>query len=75
VLERGHEQAVSSPADGWFAEIVRMPGESPWPIALALSLSLVFVALLLSHYVIASVFLGLCLLTLLGWHSREPEEA
>jgi cytochrome c oxidase subunit 1/cytochrome c oxidase subunit I+III len=74
VLEQGHEQAISSPADGWFAEIVRMPGESPWPIALALALSLVFVALLLSHYVIACGFLGLCLVTLLAWHSREPQE-
>jgi hypothetical protein len=74
VLEQGHEQAVSTPADSWFSEIVRMPGESPWPIVLALGLSLVFVALLLAHYVIACVFLGLCLLTLLAWHSKEPQE-
>jgi cytochrome c oxidase subunit I+III len=74
VLEQGHEQAVSTPADAWFSEIVRMPGESPWPIVLALALSLVFVALLLSHYLIASAFLALCLLVLLAWHSQEPRE-
>jgi cytochrome c oxidase subunit I+III len=75
VLEQGHEQAVSTPADAWFSEIVGMPGESPWPIALAFALSLVVLSLLLSHYVIAAVCLGLCLLTLFGWHSKEPQEA
>jgi cytochrome c oxidase subunit I+III len=75
VLEQGHEQAVSSPADAWFAEIVRMPGESPWPIVLALCLSLVFVFLLLSRYLIVLLFLGLCALSLLAWHSDEPQEA
>src|ERR1043165_4328836 len=45
VPEQGHEQPVTSPADGWFSEIVRMPHESPWPILLALCLSLVFAML------------------------------
>ena len=74
VLERGHEQAVSTPADAWLSEIVGMPGESPWPLLLALALSLVFVSLLLSQYLVACAFLALCALTLLGWHSKEPQE-
>ncbi len=74
VLERGHEQSVTTPADAWLSEIVRMPSESPWPLALALSLALVFVSLLVSQYLVACVFLGLCAVTLLAWHSKEPQE-
>jgi cytochrome c oxidase subunit I+III len=75
VLETGHEQPVSSPADGRAAEIVEMPHESPWPLTLALFLTLVFVALVLAQWTIAAISLGLCALSLLGWHSKEPQEA
>ncbi|MFZ0343053.1 MAG: hypothetical protein WAL31_12060, partial [Gaiellaceae bacterium] len=75
VLEHGHEQPVSSPVDGWWAEIVEMPHDSPWPILLALAMSIVFVLLLLH------LWLGMCfalagiVLVLLGWHGEEPQEA
>ncbi len=75
VLEQGHEQPVTTPADGWFSEIVRMPGTSPWPLVLASTLSLVFVALLLQRWTTTAVFLGACALALLGWHSQEPQDA
>jgi cytochrome c oxidase subunit I len=75
VLEQGHEQPVTSPADGWFSEIVQMPHESPWPILLALCLSLVFAMLVLGKFVIAGIFVAVLALTLLGWHSQEPQEA
>jgi len=51
-----------------------MPHESPWPVLLALCLSLVFVMLLLQQYGVAGVMGILCLLTLVGWHSQEPDE-
>src|SRR6266536_2425373 len=75
VLEQGHQQPVTSPADGWLSEIVRMPHESPWPITLALCLSLVFATLVLDRFWIAGLFVALCALTLLGWHAAEPQEA
>jgi cytochrome c oxidase subunit 1/cytochrome c oxidase subunit I+III len=75
LLDQGHEQVEVTPVDGWFSEITEMPHESPWPILLALCVSLVFVMLLLQHYAIAGVMGILCLLTLAGWHSKEPEEA
>jgi len=74
VLEQGHEQVASSPVDGRFAEIVKMPHESPWPPLLAASLGLVFTMLVLGKFGVAGIMAILCVLTLLGWHSAEPQE-
>src|SRR4051795_6521083 len=74
-LERGHEQHVSSLIDGWTAEIVDMPHSSPWPILLALALSLLFAMLVITHYLFAAIFAVVIALTLLGWHSKEPHES
>jgi cytochrome c oxidase subunit I+III len=74
-LDRGHEQTVTSAADGRLVEIVRMPHESPWPIVLAASLSLVFASLVIGKFALAGLACVLCALALLGWHSAEPEEA
>jgi cytochrome c oxidase subunit I+III len=75
VLERGHEQHVSSLVDGWTTEIVDMPHASPWPILLALCLSLMFALLVVQKYMFASIFLVLIGLTLVGWHGKEPQES
>jgi cytochrome c oxidase subunit 1/cytochrome c oxidase subunit I+III len=75
VLDDGNEQVEVTPVDARFSEVVHMPHESPWPVLLALCLSLVFVMLLLQHYGAAGLMGILCLLTLAGWHSREPEDA
>jgi cytochrome c oxidase subunit 1/cytochrome c oxidase subunit I+III len=74
VLDEGNEQVEVTPVDARFSEVVQMPHESPWPIVLALCLSLVFVMLLLQQYGTAGLMGILCLLTLVGWHSQEPEE-
>ena len=75
VLEQGHEQPAVTPVDARFSEIVEMPHESPWPVVLALTLSLVFVMLVIEKYGAAAIMGVLCLLALLGWHSKEPQEA
>jgi cytochrome c oxidase subunit I+III len=74
VLDDGNEQVEVTPVDARLSEVVHMPHESPWPVLLALCLSLVFVMLLLQHYGAAGLMGILCLLTLVGWHSREPED-
>jgi cytochrome c oxidase subunit 1/cytochrome c oxidase subunit I+III len=74
VLDEGHEQVATSPVDGRFAEIVDMPHESPWPIVLALTVSALFVMLVLGRFGVAGIMAILCLLVLLGWHSKEPQE-
>jgi cytochrome c oxidase subunit I+III len=75
VLDDGTEQVATSPVDAWFDEEVRLPHESPWPILLAASLSLVFTLLLIERFGAAGIAGVLVLLTLVGWHSYEPEEA
>jgi hypothetical protein len=51
-----------------------MPHESPWPPILALALSLVFLMLLIGRYGVAGIMAIFCLLALVGWHSKEPQE-
>jgi cytochrome c oxidase subunit 1/cytochrome c oxidase subunit I+III len=75
VLDDGHQQIVSSFADGVPTEVVKMPHSSPWPVLVALSLSGAFAVLTVQKYSVALVFGVLLLLTLVGWHSQEPEEA
>ncbi len=74
VLDEGHQQPVSSEIDGRLSEIVEMPHDSPWPALFALALSLVFAMLVIHHYLVALVMVGLVLLATLGWHSEEPQE-
>jgi cytochrome c oxidase subunit 1/cytochrome c oxidase subunit I+III len=73
-LDVGHKQHVSTLVDGWTAEIADMPHSSPWPILLALALALLFTMLVIQHYMFASIFAVVIALTLLGWHSKEPQE-
>jgi cytochrome c oxidase subunit 1/cytochrome c oxidase subunit I+III len=74
VLQQGHEQVAVTPVDGTFDEIVEMPHDSPWPVLLALSLLLVFSMLVIGKYGVAGCMAIGCLLALLGWHSKEPQE-
>jgi cytochrome c oxidase subunit 1/cytochrome c oxidase subunit I+III len=73
VLERDHEQVETTFVDARPAEIVSMPHESPWPIVLALCISLMFAVLSISKFDVAIVFAVLAALTLLAWHTKEPE--
>jgi cytochrome c oxidase subunit 1/cytochrome c oxidase subunit I+III len=75
VLERGHETPASTVLDARFDEILDMPSESWLPIVTAAALSIVFVMLLLGHWVTAGAFGGLVLLILFAWHTREPQES
>ncbi len=75
LLDEGTEQSLSTPVDAYFERPARLPHESPWPILLAAALSLVFVLLLIERFGAAAIAGGLVLLTLLGWHSHEPEES
>jgi hypothetical protein len=74
VLDGGHLQPAVTPVDGNLAEIVEMPHDSAWPPLLALALAFTFTMLVIQRYGAAGIGGILCLLVLLGWHSREPEE-
>ncbi len=73
LLDRGHEQVVSTFADGDAAEIVQMPHSSPWPVLVALAVSGLFAVLVVQKYGVAAVFAVLLALTVLGWHWQEPQ--
>ena len=65
---------MSAPVDGRSAEVVEMPHDSPWPILLALALSLVFVLLLVHLWMGTCFALAGIVLVLLAWHGEEPQE-
>jgi cytochrome c oxidase subunit 1/cytochrome c oxidase subunit I+III len=75
VLEQGHETPATTVLDAEWDEVLDMPSESWAPIALAAAVSVVFVMLLLGHFVTAGAFAGLAALIVLGWHAVEPQEA
>ncbi|HYX85669.1 MAG TPA: cytochrome c oxidase subunit I [Gaiellales bacterium] len=75
VFADGHETPASTVRDGLLDEIVEMPSESPWPLVLAICVSVIFVMLLTSHYAVAGLFAALAALSLAAWHWHEPEEA
>ncbi|MDX6386363.1 MAG: cytochrome c oxidase subunit [Gaiellaceae bacterium] len=71
-LEQGHETQATTVRDGYLDEILEMPSESPWPIVLAAAVTIVFVMLLTTHFVVAGVFVGIAALVLAAWHAGEP---
>jgi cytochrome c oxidase subunit I+III len=74
VLDKGHETPASTVIDAVPDEVVEMPGESPWPLAVAVCTGLLFIMLLTQHYVVAAVFAGFALLCVAAWHAQEPVE-
>ncbi|HEX4760522.1 MAG TPA: cytochrome c oxidase subunit I [Thermoleophilaceae bacterium] len=75
IYGRGHETPASTVLDAEADEILKMPPESWAPVLLAASAAVMFVMLLLEHYVTAGAFAGVTLLVLAGWHLKEPQEA
>jgi len=74
VLDEGHETPSSTVRDARLDEILEMPSDSPWPLAVAACVALVFVMLLTRHAVVAGLAAGLTAIALCGWHLQEPEE-
>jgi len=75
VLDKGHETPASTVVDAVPDEVLEMPGESPWPLAVAVCTGLLFIMLLTQHYAVAGVFAGFALLCVAAWHAKEPQES
>jgi cytochrome c oxidase subunit 1/cytochrome c oxidase subunit I+III len=75
VLEGGHLTPGTTPVDGHMDEILAMPEESPWPIALAVVATLGTAFLLANHLVLAAGMAALAAAVLVAWHSGEPVAA
>jgi cytochrome c oxidase subunit 1/cytochrome c oxidase subunit I+III len=74
VFDEGHETPAATVVDAVPDEVLEMPSESPWPLALAGCAAGLFVMLLVRHYVVAGVFALLAILVLGAWHWKEPQE-
>jgi cytochrome c oxidase subunit 1/cytochrome c oxidase subunit I+III len=75
VLERGHETPASTAVDADWDEVLTMPSDSVWPPVLALAMAGIFAFLLLKLWIVAGVFVLVCLAVLGAWHAKEPQEA
>jgi len=75
VLEGGHLTPGTTPVDGHMDEILAMPDESPWPVALAFVATLGAAFVLANHLILAAAMAALAAAVLVAWHSGEPEAA
>jgi cytochrome c oxidase subunit I+III len=73
VLAEGHQTPATSVVDGELDEVLDMPSDSPWPIALAGMLGLVTVFLLTGHWTTAVAFAGAGAVIVAAWHWTEAD--
>jgi heme/copper-type cytochrome/quinol oxidase subunit 1 len=73
-LDHGHATPATTVRDGLFDETLKMPSESGLPIVLAFAVTVMFVMLLTSHFVVAAIFAGVAALITAAWHAHEPAE-
>jgi cytochrome c oxidase subunit I len=74
VLEEGHLSPGTTPLDATWDEVLDMPSESPWPFVTGVAMLLVFYMLLAGHLFALWVSLALLVLSVAGWHWKEPQE-
>ena len=77
VYADGHETLATSEVDANLERLLRMPSDSPWPLAVAAALTVLFVGLIAGSNVTAWIGVVLILVTLAGWHfpwSAEEDE-
>jgi heme/copper-type cytochrome/quinol oxidase subunit 1 len=74
ILDDGHQTPATTVLDADVDRVLTMPTGSPWPLLLALALTLFFTLFLVGHYIAAAISTALIAGALLGWHVREPRE-
>jgi cytochrome c oxidase subunit 1/cytochrome c oxidase subunit I+III len=76
VLADGHETLGTSMLDATPQTILRMPHESPWPVALTVALMASFYGLLIDAYVFAGLGAVACMAAIAGWFwpTQETQE-
>jgi cytochrome c oxidase subunit I+III len=74
VLDEGKRTLGTTALDGTPRDVLRMPGDSLWPLWLALALGGVFAALLMAQFVVAAVFGALVALCVGAWLWPEKLE-
>jgi cytochrome c oxidase subunit I+III len=77
VLADGHETVATSEIDADLERVLHMPGDSPWPLLLALSLAVFFVGVISGSNLTAWIGVALVIVAVAGWHFpwTQHEEA
>ncbi|MGH3112673.1 MAG: cytochrome ubiquinol oxidase subunit I, partial [Gaiellaceae bacterium] len=73
-LADGHLTPASTVVEGDLDEVLEMPSESPWPLVLAVSLSVTFGGLLLEFWAMAVIGGIMTTAALVAWHSPGEQE-
>jgi cytochrome c oxidase subunit I+III len=73
VLPAGHATLATGTLAGDAEDVLAMPAESWWPLALAAALLALFAGILTGLAPVAVVAALLVLVTLAGWHARDQE--
>jgi cytochrome c oxidase subunit I+III len=68
-----HQTPASTVRDAIPTEMISMPSESPWPIVLACTVTILFVMLVTGHLLAGALLGALCAVILAAWHSQEPD--
>jgi len=68
LFPHGHETPATSELDANLERVLHMPGDSPWPLLLAASLTVLFVGLIAGANVVAWIGVALVAISLAGWH-------
>jgi cytochrome c oxidase subunit I+III len=78
----GHETVATSEIDANLEGVLEMPSDSPWPLAVALSLAICFTGLIAKSNATAWTGVALAIVALGGWHvprsarsERGPSES
>jgi cytochrome c oxidase subunit 1/cytochrome c oxidase subunit I+III len=72
VLDHGKEAIGTDGIDGQPAVIIKMPDDSPWPLILAIVVTLLFVALLLTWWWLVAVSVVAIIGATYGWLFPRP---
>jgi cytochrome c oxidase subunit 1/cytochrome c oxidase subunit I+III len=75
VFAEGHATAATTGLDAAPDDVLQMPAESLWPLALACSLGLTFAALVGELYPLAVAGGVLAIVSIGGWHRPRRKEA
>ena len=67
VLDQGKETLATTVIDAEPDAILKMPDDSPWPLALTMLLAVLFTGLLVHAWIIVGMGTLACLAALLGW--------
>jgi cytochrome c oxidase subunit I+III len=68
VLDEGHQTVATTELDADLEAALHMPGESYWPLALAGSITIIFVGLITGTTVATWIGVALSVISLAGWH-------